>query len=473
MVGGALGTALAFVAAGLLSRFSIPGPEPLSVDVTADATVLLFGLGLAAVTGLVFGLAPGLQATRPDLVPALHSEGRGGRRTGRLRRWLVAGQVGASVVLLIAAGLFLRSLQRAGEVDAGFDPAGVRVTSVDLALDGYDEEAGALFQERLVERVDAAPGVEAAALALDLPLDLGSNGTPSWPEGWDDPDGRGLGTEFNVVSPGYFGALRVPVRRGRGFERSDGANAPLVVVINEAMADAVWADADPVGQRLRFGADDAPLRTVVGVVADVKNQTLAEVVDPMVYLPTTQRYTPSLYVVARGAGVGPGVGVTPAALRAAILEADPRLSIGAIQRLEEVAGLGMLPQRIAAALATALGALALLLSVLGVYGVVAHSVTSRRREVGVRMAIGATRSSVIGLVLRGGARLVLPGVVAGALVALAVGRVIRGFLFGVSPTDAVTIAAALLVMAAAVALASGIPALRASRLDPMEALRSE
>jgi ABC-type antimicrobial peptide transport system permease subunit len=240
-----------------------------------------------------------------------------------------------------------------------------------------------------------------------------------------------------------------------------------VVVVNRAMAERAWPAEEAVGKRLRFRAPDAPARTVVGVVADVKNQTLGEVVDPMVYLPTTQRYVAGLNVLAAGPGAG------PAALRRAILEADPRLSVGTPQELAELVGLGILPQRVAATLATALGGLALFLSVLGVYGVVAHSVAGRGRELGIRMAVGASRGGVVALVLRGGARMVLPGLVVGAIAALGLGQVVRSLLFGVSPADGTTLAAVVLVMAGAVLLATGIPALRAARQDPMEALRSE
>ncbi len=466
LVGGAAGTALAFAGARVVSGFSLPGPEPLHLDIGADGTVLVFALGLAALTGVIFGLAPGLQATRPDLVSALHSEGRGGRRTGRLRRWLATGQVAVAMVLLVAAGLFLRSLQSASRVDAGFDPAGVTVAGLDLALEGYDEDSGPGIQGRILERVRALPGVDHGALALDLPLDLGSNGSPSYPVR-PDAEPEPIGTEFNVVSPGYFRALDIPVHQGRVFESTDWEGAPLVVVINRAMAERAWPGEDPVGKRLRFRSPDAPERVVVGVVADVKNQTLGEVVDPMVYLPTTQEYVPSLSVLAAGPGAG-GL-----ALRRAILEADPRLAVGTPQELVDLTGLGVLPQRVAASLATVLGALALFLSVLGVYGVIAHSVAGRRRELGIRMAVGASRRGIIRLVLRGGALMVLPGVVIGGLAALGVGQVARSFLFGVSPTDVTTLGAVVVVMTGAVLLASGIPAIRAARADPMQALRSE
>ena len=467
LVGGIAGTALAFAAARALSGFALPGPEPITLDVSADTTVLFFALGLTLVTGVVFGLVPALGASRPDLVPALKSGDRSGRRAGRLRRGLVAGQVGLSLVLLVAAGLFLRALDRAGDVNPGFEPEGVLVASLDLALDGYAEDETVTFQQQLVQRLGAQPGFEAAGLAHDLPLDLSASGTPVWPAGVEGPDARGVGADFTIVSDGYFQTLRIPVHRGRTFAPTDGPEAPLVVVINQAAVDRIWPDRDPVGQRLRFGGADAPLRTVVGVVADVKNQLLGETVDPMVYLPTAQYHRSDVYVAARGPGV------TPASLRRAVLDADPRLTLGAVQDLEEIAGIGLLPQRLAAGLTTAMGGLALFLSVLGVYGVLAYSVVQRRRELGVRMAVGATRGSVTGLVLRSGLKLALPGLVLGGLLALAASRVLRSLLFGVSPTDPVTFAVVGATLLAAVVVASVVPALRAARQDPLSSLRAE
>ncbi len=467
LVGGAAGTALAFAAARLLSGFTVPGPEPITIDVTADTTVLVFALGLALVTGVVFGLVPALSASRPDLVPALKAEGRGGRRGGRLRRVLAAGQVGLSVILLVAAGLFLRALQRAGEVDAGFEPDGVYVASLDLSLDGYTEEQGRSFQSQLLSRLRSLPGFDEVGLALDLPLDLSSHGNPVWPAEGDPDSDNAIGSEFNVVSDGYFETLRVPVLSGRVFQSSDGPTSTPVAMVNQVLAQRLWPGADAVGHQLRFPSPDSPPRTVIGVVADVKNQTLSETVDPMVYTPLAQRYRSAVYVTARGRGV------TPSSLHEAVLEADPRLTMGAVQELEDVAGIGLLPQRLAAGLATAMGALALFLSILGVYGVVAYAVVRRRREIGVRMAVGATSGSVLALILKSGLKLALPGLVLGGALAFAVSRVMRSLLFGVSPTDPVTFAAVGVTLLAAVAAASVVPALRAARQDPMGSLRSE
>ncbi len=465
--GGVGGFALAWWGTSLFTRLPLPSPQPILLDLSPDAAVLGFALGVALATGLVFGLLPALQSTRPDLVPALRTGGGAGLRRSGLRRAFAAAQVGVSLVLLASAGLFLRSLQHAGRVDAHFSAGGVEVASLDLALDGYDDEAGPVFQRELLRQLRSAPGVDAAALAIDLPMDLSANGTPVWPEGWRDPNGRGLSADFNVVSPGYFEALRIPVLRGRAFSEADRDGAPLTVMINAAMARAVWGDQDPVGKRLRFGGPDSELRTVVGVVPDVKNQTLGETVEPMTYLPLGQYYRSSGYVLVRGPGIG------ARELRGAVLAADPKLSLGQVQPLEELAGVGLLPQRVAAVLSTALGALALFLAVLGVYGVVSFAVARRRREMGIRTAVGATAGELVRLVVRGGLRAAAPGLGLGLLAALAVGRLARGFLFGISPLDPVTFGAVAAVLLLAVVAASWIPARRAAALDPVEALRSD
>ncbi len=465
--GGVAGFALAWWGTSLLTRLPLPSPQPILLDLRPDGGVLAYALAVALATGLLFGLLPALQSTRPDLVAALRDGGGAGLRRSALRRGFAAAQVGVCLVLLAAAGLFLRSLQHAGRVDAHFRPDGVEVASLDLALDGYNEETGPVFQRALLRQLRSTPGVDGAALAIDLPMDLSANGSPVWPEGWQDPDGRGLGADFNVVSPGYFETLRIPVLRGRAFSDADREGAPPAVVVNAALARAVWGDDDPVGRRLRFGGPEAELRTVVGVVPDVKNQTLGETVSPIAYLPLAQYYRSEVYVLLHGRRTD------AAALRRAVLAADPKLSLGQVQPLEAVSGVGLLPQRLAATLATALGALALFLAILGVYGVVSFSVARRRRELGIRSAVGASAAELVRLVVSSGLRAAAPGLAVGLLAALAVGRLARGFLFGISPLDPVTYLAVAAVLMLAVLVASWIPARRAARLDPVESLRSE
>ena len=466
VAGAAGGILLAYWATSLVSTISAPGLE-LTLDLSPDFTVVLFALGLALFTGLVFGLVPALQSSRPELVSALKDEGRTGRRGARTRRAFVGVQVALSLVLLAAGGLLVRSLLEANRMSAGFEPAGVRLVFLDLSLDGYDEATAPAFQERIRQAVGARPGIEAAGLANDLPMDLSENGAPVWPDNHTDPEGRGVNADFNAVSPGYFETLRIPVLSGRGFTEADRDGALRVAVISEALARQLWGEEDPLGRTLRWAEPDTEPRTVVGVVGEVKNQSLGEEVDGMVYLPLAQRYTAAVNVLARGPGA------TPDALRAALLGEDPRLSLSAAQTLEAVTAVALLPARAAALVTGLLGALGLFLAALGVYGVVAHGVAQRRREIGIRMAVGARAAEVLRLVVGGGLRLALPGVVVGVLGALGVGRLLGGMLLGVSPADPLTFAGVAVVLLAAVVLASWLPARRAAATDPMEALRSE
>ncbi len=465
-IGAAGGLVLAWWATSLVSGVSAPGLE-VTLDLAPDATVLLFTAAIALATGLVFGLVPALQTSRPELVSALKDEGRSGRKGSRTRRVFVAVQVGLSIILVTTGALLVRSLQEARSVDLGFDPDGVHLVTLDLSLDGYDDDAGRVFQGEMRRALAALPGVARAGMAVDLPMDLSEWGGSIWPEGWDDPEGRGMGVDMNAVSPGYFTTLRIPLLRGRDFTDDDREGNAPVAIVSETLAREAWGDTDPLGRQLRWGDRDAPTRVVVGVVADVKNQTLGEELDGMIYLPLDQEYRGAVSVLARGPGVG------PATLRRALLEADPRLSVSLPQTLEQITAVGLLPARVSAWVAGVLGALGLFLSALGVYGVVAHGVVQRRREIGIRMAVGAAASRVLRGVVADGVRLALPGLLLGGAAAVAVARLLRGMLFGISPTDPVTLAAAAAVLIATVVLASWLPARRAAAVDPVEALRSD
>jgi predicted permease len=439
----------------------------LAVDLSPDRTVFAFALALAALMTLFVGIAPALQATRPDLLAALKTDGGSGARGMRARRTFVAVQLGVSVVLLASGGLLVRSLAQATRMSGGFDPAGVQMTSLDLSLDGYTSDRVGLFQEELLAATEAHPAIEAAALANDLPLDLSENGAPIWPEGFTGDAARGLGTDFNVVSAGYFETLRIPLLRGRDFGPSDRSGSAPVVIVSEALARRAWGDRDALGRTLRWSDTEDLPRTVVGVVGEVKNQTLGESEDGIVYLPLGQLPTPATHVLARGAAVdGELLGNT-------LLAVDPRLTLSPPQTLEAVTAVSLLPSRVAAGVTGLLGALALFLSSLGVYGVVAHTVAQRRREIGVRIALGASAPQVVRMIVAGAFRLALPGVIVGGLAALGVARLLRSLLLGISPADPATFGAVLAVLLATVALASGIPGRRASAVDPMEALKAE
>lgn len=472
VLGGVVGASVGVWVMQALPVDRLPVPIPLSVDLSPDPKVLAFALVITLGTGLLFGLLPALQATKLDLTASLRDDGSAhGGRAGFMRRFFVAGQVGMSLVLLASAGFFLRALQRAGQAETGFDARGGYTTSIDLDMEGYDERDGAALQARLLDRVRALPGVRSAALSSDLPLDMSSRGTGVVPEDWTPPEGRSyLGTDFNNVTDGYFATLKIPLLRGRDFTARDDGGSEPVVIVSRAFADQIWPGEDALGKRVRVAGADEPWRTVVGVVEDVKNQFITDHPGPMMYLPISQVPRQQTNVVVRASG---GIQAVAPALRGAILAVDPRLSLDPVVSLEASSSLGVLPQRVAAALTTSLGVLALLLSALGVYGVVAYALSRRIREMGVRMALGAGRRRLAGMVLRQGLWLALPGLVVGLPAIVGVGFVLRAFLLGLSPLDPVALGVVPLLLLGTVVLACVAPAWRAARVQPMEALRSE
>jgi predicted permease len=473
ILGGAVGGALGAWLLGMVPVEQLPVPIPIHVDLSPDVRVLFFGLALTLLTGLVFGLLPALQTTRLDLMSSLKDDGSSHGGASRLRRVFVAGQVGLSLVLLMAGGLLLRSLQEAATVETGFDPSDAYLAEVDLSLEGYSPDEGRVFHQALVDRLRALPGVEQAALSIDLPLDLGSHGTAVSPEGWTGANGRDdLGVDFNYVSDGYFETLGIPIRQGRGFTADDSDGTEPVVVVSETFASTVWPGENALGRRLRVSMPDIDeeWRTVVGVVADVKNQMLTESAKPFVYVSLMQAYRPDSYVVVKARG---GIAHVAPALRRAILEGDGTLSVTPVISLERYTGIGILPQRIAASITAVLGLLALLLAGVGIYGVVAVAVSQRTREIGIRMALGAGRRRVLALILRGGLWLALPGLVLGGVASLGVGRLLRFLLLGLSPVDPVALVGVSVLLLGVVLLASVVPARRAAAVHPVEALRSE
>jgi len=467
LLGGAGGVLLARWGLDLLSGVELPAPFPVDLSLALDLRVLVFACLLTLGTGLVFGLLPALQATRLDLAATLKEGGmRGGSPANRLRQSFVSGQVGLSLMLLVAAGLFLRSLQQAGQVETGFDPRGTVSTWLDLSMEGYDPEEGKVFASEMVRRLSGEPWVGSAAFASDLPLDMGNRGTAVHPEGRnpDDLEAR-VPVDFNQITPEYFSTLRIPVLEGRAFQETDGPDSEPVVVVSRRFVQEVWPGESPVGRTVTL---DGTTHTIVGVVEDTKNTLLTDAPKPFVYFPLAQSYGGEVNLVVRSRQ--PHAVVAPE-LRRVLLEQDPSLSLGAVVDMVSYTSVGVLPQRLAAWLTTLLGGLALLLSGMGIYGVVAHSVAQRTREIGVRMALGAEGRGVVRLVMADGMRLAAPGLAVGALLALGLGRVLRSLLLGVSPADPATLAGVALVLVGMILVATLVPARRAAGVHPAEALR--
>ncbi len=472
-IGGGLGLLFTAWATRLLQRFQPPVGVPVRLELPVDARVLGFALGISLVTGVLLGLVPSLQASRSSLVPALKEESSfSGRPTRtRLREAFVIGQVALSFLLLIAAGLFLRSLGKANAIDPGFGARQGAMASVDLSLNGYPQERGRLLQRSALERLRGTPGIEAAAWTTMVPLALGGTSRRGMSiRGYTRQRGEDLEFPYAIVSDGYFETMQVDIIRGRALDERDRVGAPGAVVVNQTFARRFWPGADPLGKELSVRGPEGPFLTVVGVARDGKYQTMGEDPPPFVYFPLEQDYRPTLTLVARTQG---DAGAAVRAVRASLLASDPDLPIFGAQTLGEHLALTLLPQRVAAIVLGSFGGVALLLATMGVYGIVAFSVSQRVREIGVRVALGAAGGDVIRLMVINGIRPVAIGVGVGFLAALAATRLLRSFLTGVSPTDPVTFAAVILAFLSVALCAALLPARRAARIDPLIALRAE
>ena len=469
VVGGAAGVGLAAWAADLLHAFQPGFVVPLRLDLGLDARVLAFAAVLTLLAGLAFGLVPALQASRLDVRPALR-DGRGSESgsRARVRRALVVGQVALSMALLVAAGLFVRTLQRARAVDPGFDPDGVSTARLDLTLLAKDEAHGRAFYEQLLERLGSLPDARAASLATWIPLRSLAPPTTAVHAPAEPPlPVAGLNVPVSTVSAAYFQTMRIPLLSGRGFAGADGPSSRPVAVISHALARRLWPGGDAIGRHLRAAGVD---REVVGVAGDVRMRRLAEEASPHLYLPLAQGFTPRVRVLLRTDG---DLGVASAAVRWEIAALEKDLPVLETMTLREAIAFALFPQRMAGTIASALGAVGLGLAATGLYGLVAWSVSRRTREMGVRLALGATGGDLTRLVLRQGLRLALAGIALGALGAAALAQGLRGLLPGVSPADPVTFVAIALLMGGVALLASDVPARRAARVDPMAALRHE
>jgi predicted permease len=473
LLGGAAGLLMAAWSWEVLGSFVPPVKFPLAGEQGLDIRVLLFTFLVSIATGLVFGLAPALDASRADVVTTLKDETgavAGGRGKVRLRHVLVVAQVSLSLVLLVSAALLIRSLQRAYAVEPGFNPRGVLLVGYGLFPSGYTKATGPSLHRQILERVAALPGVKSASLARRIPLGLGGSGSSSTTvelEGYVPAPDETVLVFYNNVGPGYFHTMQIPIVQGREFTFQDESSAPTVAVVNEALADRYWPGRDPIGRSIRMG--DSSL-TVIGVVRNSKFRNLKEEPRPFMYLSLLQFYRPDVSVHARTSGDPVSLS---AAVRSAIQSLDPNLPILTTLTLEEHITGATFQQRMGSSLLGAFGGVAMLMAAIGLYGVMAFGVAQRTREIGIRLALGAQRSDVLRLVVGTGARLVGVGIAVGLGVALLVTRFLSDLLFDVASYDPVVFSSVVVLLGATSLLASYLPARRASRVDPMVALRYE
>jgi predicted permease len=460
VLGAAGGFAVAAMATAALERLPLPGTIPVTLEISPDLRVLAFALALALGSGIVFGLAPALQGAKKDIVTRLRvaSPGSGIRRS-RTGRVLVAGQLALSLVLLVAAGLFARAVDRGARVDPGFDVRGVTTVAFEPEAWGYDGARSRAFYQALRERLAAEPGVTAVSYSQRLPL-MFSRTTDTIALA-----GATRSVDSAAIDPGYFEALKLPLLRGRPVLASDGSSAPRVAVVNETLARAIAPDGAAIGATFRFRDADT---TVVGVARDAKYASLDEPTPAFVYVPLAQVEQPRRALLVRAEGRA-----MDAAIVRAVQALDPAIPPPPVSTLERDTQIALLPQRAAAIVTGALGALGLVLAALGLYGTIAASASRRTREIGVRLALGARPGQVVRALAGEGLRLAAAGVMGGLLLAGLATPLLRRWLFGVSPLDVTAYAAAAGVFLLVALLASALPARRAAAVDPLRSLRTD
>jgi predicted permease len=469
--GGALGLLPAYWLVNLAMAIKMPVNIPVEIAIYIDYRVYIFTFVLAFATGVLFGLLPALQATRADLVPAFKDEASfGGNRRSWLKGGLIVLQVSLSMVLLVGGGLMMRALEKAQSINLGFDPQNAAELAFNLRLQGYDSPQGKELQKRLLKRVRVLPGVQFAGIADLVPVDLHFSKAAVFIEGRAVERTSNVPVAmYNRASPGYFSAMNTRLLQGRDFTEQDDEKAARVAIVNETFARSFFPGEDPIGRRFSLGSPEGTKTQVVGVVQDGKYAGLNETPKPLICRPLWQSEVGATSLIVRTEGDPQRL---MAAIRGEIQQLDSQLPISSSTLVEKLS-IPLLPVRIAASVLGVFGLLALALAAIGIYGVISYAVSTRTREIGIRMALGAQKGEVLNMVLSQGMKLTLIGVLIGLSASLATTRLMTSFLFGVSATDPATFLLASAVLAAVALVACYLPALRATRVDPMVALRHE
>src|SRR5436190_4830161 len=478
-----LGLAIARVGIRVLVSMSPPGVPRLE-QAGLDGLVILFTIGVALVSAVIFGLAPAMRAARTDVQTGLRSAGRSAGSGGvrdRLRTALIAGELALALLLLSGASLLIQSAIALQRVPPGFNAEGVLSARLSLPADQYGTatQAQQAF-EAILEQARAIPGVRAAGITSQVPRGRGGNGNGLIPEGRTPDAANAIGSRLRMVTPGYFDAMGIPITRGRALTDQDRRGGLKVMVISEALARAAWPDQDPIGRRIiccEAAPDGGPdYKTVVGVAGDVRSNAPGDAPTPEFYLPIAQvppeAWTwiqRTMYVVVRTPGDPSSAG---GSLREAVRRVAPDVPLFDVRTMEERLGASLSTARFNMTLLTLLGGIGLLLAAIGIYGVIGYFVSRRTQEIGVRMALGATRADVVRLVVGQAAGPLCAGLVLGVLASLALTGVLRAQLFGVTPRDPSTLAGVAVLLALVGLVASLVPARRAASIDPTRALRA-
>ena len=471
LLGGGAGLFLAIWTLGLVQGLLPALPGGVTLEIALDWRVLTYTLLLSACAGILFGLAPAQQSTRPDITPTLKgSSSNPGKRRFRFLSALVGLQMAISVILLVGGGLFARALLVAENTDPGFSIQDGGVAWLDLAMSGIPREGWRNAEVDLVDRLLADPGIESVATASQIPLALGSSFQLFTLPGVEPPAGmEGHRIHYSQVGPSFFTTMEIPILVGRALSPEDVSGAADVAVVSEEMARSFWPGEDPIGKQILRGSAERAA-TVVGVARDTKVERLGEDPIPFIYFARDQYPTSQLRVVARGRG---GSSNLVATLQRVIREVNPNFAVLEVRPMEDHLSLLLFPARVAALLLGAFGSLAPFLAAIGLYGAVNFSVSSRTREIGIRMSLGADRSSVIGSLMKGELRVVALGGLLGLVAAYALARVIQVFLYGIGAGDPLTFTLVPALLGAVAAVAAFVPAQRATGVNPTEALRTE
>jgi putative ABC transport system permease protein len=455
----------------------MPMNIPRMEHAVIDGTVLVFVVVVSAITGLLFGVLPALRMSQLRPVQAMREGSRtvaGGRREGHVHGALVVAQTAIGLVLLVGSGLLIRSLVRIVNVDPGFDPKQVLTARIAVSFDRLDHDQHLQFYSQLLARLSALPGVKSASAGWPLPMS-DSNASISFSiEGRPIAKGDEPSESLGIVMPGYFETMHIPLLSGRNFGEQDGIHALPVMIVNEAFARKYFPQENPLGKRIQPGIGDGivdhPMRQVIGVVGDIKRRGLTVAAGPQFFLPYSQALVTNPFLTIRASG---DPAALQGALRAAVHDLDKGVPVYQVASLDDYVAKSVAMPRFQTSLLTCFAGIALLLAAIGLYGLLSYMVVQRTLEIGVRMALGAKKSDVLGMIVRRGMTLALIGLGTGLVISAMVTRLLSGMLYGIRPTDPLTFATMAGVLLLVSFLASSIPAYRAAQLDPIETLREQ